>query len=402
MKRLSILFTAVFLMLSGLVWAAEQAVLVHNTLHDIDARRGKLKLNLVRVWGGDDEEDDNKFFKYPSDVAVGKNDRVYISDSIAHCVKVFKSNGEYVRTIGRRGKGPGDLYGPHAIAISPAGDLLVYEMSGRRLQCFDPQGKSKKILKRNAILWWMAVTSKGEWAVYDKKRTFTTKKLVAFLNGKGKVVKEIGTLHGTYRSSRETETLRFAMDDGDNIYTANTRSPAIRKYSPSGALLTVITYEFPFETAPVKIMLNDNGDEIKRIEPGDSRKTSKVTRKGGGMIIQKIKRKGKPKIGAWRIATDSRRRVYAVMNKRLLTEKEMMAGRISGNSNVIDRSLVDYDIVENIDHLRLLVFSPEGKVIAEAQLTTVCDGMNISGNRIFIVDGGLNQRILEYRMKFAE
>jgi hypothetical protein len=36
--------------------AADRAVLVHNTLQDIEKCKGKLQLKLIRVWGGDEED----------------------------------------------------------------------------------------------------------------------------------------------------------------------------------------------------------------------------------------------------------------------------------------------------------------------------------------------------------
>jgi hypothetical protein len=129
------------------VHAADRAVLVHNTLHDIESCKDKLQLKLIRVWGGEEEEDENKFFKTPYSVAVEHNQLIYICDIHNHFVKVFSNSGDYVRTIGRRGQGPGDLYGPNYITFIPGGDLLVYEMGNRRIQWFSSNGKSKHILK---------------------------------------------------------------------------------------------------------------------------------------------------------------------------------------------------------------------------------------------------------------
>ena len=69
---------------------------------------------------------------------------------------------------------------------------------------------------------------------------------------------------------------------------------------------------------------------------------------------------------------------------------------------MIDRRRVDYNIVESIDAKMIMVFSPGGKIIAETTLTTFCDSIYISNNRIFIIDGTLNQRILEYKMIFEK
>ena len=123
--------------------AADRAVLVHNTLQDIENCKGKLQLKLIRIWGGDEEEDENKFFQTPTSVAVDDNQSIYICDFHNHCVKVFSNTGDYLRTIGRRGQGPGDMYAPNYISFSPGGDLLVCDFGNRRIQWFNSQGKSK-------------------------------------------------------------------------------------------------------------------------------------------------------------------------------------------------------------------------------------------------------------------
>ncbi len=102
------------------------------------------------------------------------------------------------------------------------------------------------------------------------------------------------------------------------------------------------------------------------------------------------------------MVTDSQNRLYAMTLKRYPSEKEMMATAISGGFHKINRSRVDYNIVESIDIYRILVFSPEGRVIAEAPLKGYCDAIYINGNRLFIVDGYLNQRVLEYEMTLEQ
>ncbi|MCP5054911.1 MAG: hypothetical protein GY940_47535, partial [bacterium] len=150
----------------------------------------------------------------------------------------------------------------------------------------------------------------------------------------------------------------------------------------------------------VTIRINDKGDEIERVGDKESGQVL-VTRKGDSVTIKRREKANKrEKCGVTAIGTDSKRNTYIVTPGRRLTEKESNATRVSGSFSYIDRSLVDFDIVENIDYHRLLVFNPEGKIIAETRLTTFCDRIYISGNRLFIIDGDLNQRILEYEMNF--
>ena len=381
--------------------AADRAVLVHNSLQDINACQGKLKLKPLRVWGGDKEGDENKFFNTPISVAVDKNNLLYICDMHNNCIKVFESvSGKYFRTFGRFGKGPMDIYAPISITLSPGGELWVAETLGFRIQLFSPEGKSKKIIKTNKMPMWIGNNSKDELAIYYYDRTINTGKIISIFNNEGKIIRDIGTYHDKSKSITDSEKLTFAIDNSDNIYASYTATPVIRKYSPDGVLLMAITFEYPFETEPVDITLNDRADEINIVKENGI--SSQIQKNKRGVTIQEVMKKGKPRVGSYVMVADSQKQLYAMTLKRYPSEKEMFATAISGGFHQINRSRVDYNIVENIDIYRLLVFGPEGKVIAEAQLKGYCDAMYISGNRLFIVDGYLNQRVLEYEMSFEQ
>lgn len=406
MNKKNALLISIFFTLNIFLYTADQSILVRNTLEDINACKGKLILKLVRIWGGDEEEDENKFFKTPVSVALNKNTGlVYICDQHSHCIKVFKDSGEYVRTISRRGRGPGDTFSPNFITFSPENLLVVYELGGYRIQWFTPEGKSKRIIKYKGIAWWFGVNSKNELIVYDHHKTLESRKLVSILNQKGREIKTIGTYHDHRKSFIMSEKLIVTIDQSDNIYTANRCTPVIRQYSPEGALLLAITFTSSFEIPPVEITLNSRGDEIKINRKESNQEPVKTKVKGSGnrrsITIQSFKSKGTERVGIfYGIALDSQQRIYAVTRRRRLTEKEGGATAVSGSAAGYNRERVNYDIVRDIDINRLLVFNPEGKVIAEAQLTTFCDGIYVYGNRIFIVDALLNQRILEYEVQF--
>ncbi|UCH94955.1 MAG: hypothetical protein JSV88_32530 [Candidatus Aminicenantes bacterium] len=385
------------------VYAVDRAVLVHNTLEEIDNCKGKLHLKLIRVWGGDEEEDENKFFRTPVSMVIDENNVLYICDWHSHCIKVFDQYGSYLRTIGRKGQGPGDLYGPKYISFSSEGDILVFEWGGLRFQWFSREGKSKRILKYNGPASWIGVTSRNEIVFYDIYKAFMQRKLISIMNNKGKVLKEFGSYHDKSKNYVTSEKIEFSIDDSDNIYAANQRTPFVRKYSPDGKLLMVITFETPFKI-PVEITLTPAGDDIERKEEIDNiEEKVKIARINNGVAIQYNKSKKRVDTGICNaIGIDSKDRIYIVTSRRYLTEKESSGTSISGTVSWLNRELVDYDIVENIDVNQLLVFDQNGKIVAQSPMTTFCDNIYIHDNRIFIIDGFLNQRILEYEMSFKK
>jgi hypothetical protein len=400
---MKIIFFIAIIFIASVDTILGQATLVRNTLREINACEGKLNLKLIRVWGGDEEEDENKFFVTPSSIVIDDNKLVYISDMHGHCIKVFDFSGKYLRTIGRKGRGPGDVYGPDFIVLTPDGDLVVTESGGRRIQWFNTEGKSKKIIKIKGFTKWIGVTSKNELAVYNYQKTFYSRKLVSICDTNGKVIIEIGKYHDKSKSYLGSEKLNFSIDANDNIFAANMDTPLIRKYSPDGRLILAIIFDPPFgETT--EIFLNSKGDEIVRKEEKKDMNVD-VRESKSHVIIQPKKRKGKIR---WKvgipggIAIDSEKRIYIVTLRRCPAEKERMATAVSGNMNGINRSRVNYDIVENIDFFRLLVFNSDGRIVAEAQMSTLCGDIYIHDNRIFVIDGLQNQRILEYKISFDD
>jgi hypothetical protein len=73
-------------------------------------------------------------------LAVDAQGNIFVLDYKESHVKVFDKTGKYLRTIGRKGQGPGELDTPQDIAFERrSGDLNVLDSS--RITSFDPQGK---------------------------------------------------------------------------------------------------------------------------------------------------------------------------------------------------------------------------------------------------------------------
>jgi sugar lactone lactonase YvrE len=58
-----------------------------------------------------------------------------------HRIEVFSLKGEHLRTIGKRGEGPGEFNFPSALTVGPDRKLYVADKLNFRVQIFDPEGK---------------------------------------------------------------------------------------------------------------------------------------------------------------------------------------------------------------------------------------------------------------------
>ena len=375
--------------------SSSAAILVNNSKKAIDACKGNLDLRLLRIWGGPDEQDENRYFTTPISMAIDSNNTLYICDMHNHCLKVFGSTGEYLRTIGRRGQGPGDLMGPGKVTIAPNGDIVVFESGGFRLQRFNPEGKSKRIIIIPRAPGWIGITSKNEIALYSWLTTFLSKRIISFMDETGKTIREIGYHDDHANNYIDSEKLDIAMDDSDRLYVANMWTPVIRRYTSDGELQIAVTFESPLSiNTQIKLNPTETEIEISRPDEGSLSYAKKDTQ--GNVLVDK---RGKPRpIIVHGIAVDEKSRIYVVTPRRALTESENQATRVSGSIDGISRKLVDFNITENINIDRLLVFNGNGEICGEAPIRGMCDDIYIHKNRLFIIDAYINQRILEYEI----
>ena len=115
------------------IWIADIALnQVFKFSHD-----GKLLLKLgERAVAGDDAA----HFNRPSDIAVQPDGSFYVSDGYRNNrILKFAPDGKFLFQWGAKGKGPGQLDLPHAIAFA-SGRVYVIDRSNRRIQVFDDMG----------------------------------------------------------------------------------------------------------------------------------------------------------------------------------------------------------------------------------------------------------------------
>ena len=82
-------------------------------------------------------------FLQPTDVAVGKDNAIYVVDGVNNRIKVFNEKGDFKFSFGGKGTAEGTFDTPVGIAVDSNGQVYVADTGNRRIQIFTPDGKYK-------------------------------------------------------------------------------------------------------------------------------------------------------------------------------------------------------------------------------------------------------------------
>jgi hypothetical protein len=114
-------------------------VVVHNPEEGLWKNSKRMVLEeMFRI--GEEEGDSAYLLAKIWDIAVNQKGDIYICDLKDNCIKVFNSNGIYIRTIGKKGQGPGELYLPSEMSLDSESNLYVYDAGNNRICIFNCQG----------------------------------------------------------------------------------------------------------------------------------------------------------------------------------------------------------------------------------------------------------------------
>ena len=79
--------------------------------------------------------------KRPWGVAITPKGEVVVSEWIGHCVSVFSTGGEKLRSFGTYGSGQGQFQHPTGVAVDGEGNILVADQGNHRIQKFTLKGQ---------------------------------------------------------------------------------------------------------------------------------------------------------------------------------------------------------------------------------------------------------------------
>jgi len=84
---------------------------------------------------------DEYIFSRIGNLDVDSNGNIYAIDTSSAHIRVFDSNGQFLRTVGSKGQGPGEMQMPLFVQITSQDEIAVYDYLTQRLVLFSLEGK---------------------------------------------------------------------------------------------------------------------------------------------------------------------------------------------------------------------------------------------------------------------
>ena len=117
-------------------------------------------------------------FSQISGIDINSAGQIFVADTDAVQVFVFSETGEFIRIIGREGKGPGEFTGINGISVGPGDSLFVLNWSPKHLSVFEPEWHQFEYSLRipETLLSYpdelLGVTERGYYILYQSVFSF--------------------------------------------------------------------------------------------------------------------------------------------------------------------------------------------------------------------------------------
>jgi streptogramin lyase len=177
-------------------------------------------------------------FNAPSDVVVAPNGDIFVADghgedTNARIVR-FSRDGKFIKAWGRKGTGPGEFGGLHAIAMDSTGRVFVGDRANSRIQIFDQDGKLLAVWKQFGRPSGIFIDANDTIYVADsqsdEKSNPGFKKGIRIGSTKDGIVKTYIPIPGS--AEKLTTTVEgVAADTRGNLYGAEANSNNLRRYA---------------------------------------------------------------------------------------------------------------------------------------------------------------------------
>jgi len=366
--------------------------IVHNGKEGIWQKSPQLNLEKVQAIGGIEVMDENVAFYMPLDIALDSEGNLYVLDTGNHRIQKFSPDGDFLATLGRKGQGPGEFNFPGSLDIDELGNLIVASSFIKRVQVLDEAGREIR-----------GITITGDFSNY--LRVFGQDRYLAAVRRQLPIAEEEDHMKGlepliqvmdrecnvlkTFGEARDykhdlvnstANQVRFAVGADGFVYVSFRHQNRIEKYSAEGELIWSAERDVDYNTD-------------KPINKG------KVERhKGGSISISS------PNMNRCceSLSVDGEGRVWVLTYDRQLKDSEeagtsIRMSRGDSGSTISMSPNSEEDLPETSDAFRLEVFDAEGVLLQSFPLDHYGDNIEISGDKIYILDKVRHMKVHVYK-----
>ena len=117
-------------------------------------------------------------FAKPTNAAVDKDGNLYVTDTWNDRVEIFDADGNFIRTFGKNGDGPGRFTRPKGIAVDVDGHIWVADAVQDRLQIFTNEGQLLMVIGQHGTFPGQFQALAG-LTIDHKNRVFTSEQFQA-------------------------------------------------------------------------------------------------------------------------------------------------------------------------------------------------------------------------------
>jgi len=177
-------------------------------------------------------------FLYPSAVVTGANGDIFVADGHGEDtggrIMQFSQDGRFIKEWGKKGTGPGEFGGLHAIAMDSQGRVFVGDRTNSRIQVFDSDGKFlaewKQFGRPSGIFIDASDTIYVADSQSDAERNPGFEKGVRIGSARDGVVRSFIPIPGP-GDAATVSAEGITADAAGNVYGAEANSNNLRKYA---------------------------------------------------------------------------------------------------------------------------------------------------------------------------
>ncbi len=125
-------------------WKGKETVKdgVKHVMNPAQAMEAPMSSELEELWRlGGDTDDEDEFFGVIGAIMADDEVNIYLLYSQLAEIKIYTADGEFLRSIGREGEGPGEFKLPTAMFFTPDGNIAVVQVQPGKIVLLTPDGE---------------------------------------------------------------------------------------------------------------------------------------------------------------------------------------------------------------------------------------------------------------------